>query len=150
MHNQLTLNLIAKTFSFVEVSSKTKTFVTHLLYLKLFYHLFQTSSHEDIYTFEISHTLATDAGRYVVIATNSEGTEKCSVSLNVKELENTDTMDFRTLLKSRYSFFLTILMWYKITNPPPKKNTPSNCRTPSFVKDVTALTYMLTVYIFLM
>ena len=64
---------------------------------------FQTSSHDDIFTFEISHTLATDAGRYVVIASNSEGTEKCSVSLNVKELENTESMDFRTLLKSRYS-----------------------------------------------
>ena len=47
--------------------------------------------------------MATDAGRYVVIASNSEGIEKCSVSLNVKELENTESMDFRTLLKARYS-----------------------------------------------
>ncbi len=63
------------------------------------------------FTFEITHTLATDAGRYVCIATNADGVEKCSVSLNVKALENTENMDFRTLLKSRYTTEqLTILI----------------------------------------
>jgi len=53
-----------------------------------------------MFTFEIPHTLATDAGRYVVIASNSLGTEKYSVSLMVKEIESTEVTDFRGVLKS--------------------------------------------------
>ena len=55
----------------------------------------------NIYTFEIPHCLATDAGRYVVMASNSEGSERYSVSLMVKELESSEASDFRSLLKSR-------------------------------------------------
>ncbi len=73
----------------------------HTALCNSFCFLLQTSSHEDIFTFEISQTLATDAGRYVVIATNTEGVERCSVSLNVRALDNTESTDFRTLLKSR-------------------------------------------------
>ena len=66
--------------------------------------IFQLSANTDqeTYSLEIKHTLATDAGRYQVTATNSEGSAKCSVSLNVNALDKADVDDFRTLLKSRY------------------------------------------------
>lgn len=65
----------------------------------------------EMFIFEIPHTLATDAGRYVVIATNSLGTEKYSVSLMVKEIESTEVTDFRGLLKSRFEDEL-VCLWH--------------------------------------
>jgi len=54
-----------------------------------------------MYTFEITDTRSEDTGRYVVVAQNSEGTERYSVSLMVKELNAPDSSDFRSVLRAR-------------------------------------------------
>ena len=78
---------------------------------------------QDSYSFEILHTLATDAGRYVVVASNAEGKAQCSVSLNVTAMDKGEVEDFRTLLKTRsvghliYGLFC-IMDCKKITRAP--------------------------------
>ena len=63
----------------------------------------QTSRDGWKHIFEISHTLATDAGKYECHASNSQGTERCAITLVVSRLESPQGIsDFRTLLKSRY------------------------------------------------
>lgn len=63
---------------------------------------FKVSFKDGVHTFEIPHSLATDGGRYMVTATNSEGVEMCNVSLTVNIITVHEKIpDYRSLLKSR-------------------------------------------------
>ncbi|CAH1789051.1 unnamed protein product [Owenia fusiformis] len=75
----------------------------------------------DTYTLEIPHCLSTDEGRYACVATNFEGSDKCSFGLKVRPLQD-GPVDFRDLLKSKPG--LKILTSGESTESEPQEKEP--------------------------
>lgn len=78
----------------------------HVLNVMMWFFLCQMTADGEMHSLEIPQVLASDAGKYLCIASNLAGKEMATCSLIVKRKgsSNDDQTDFRSVLKARWGF----------------------------------------------